>query len=393
MFKKILIANRGEIACRIIKTARRMGISTVAVYSDADRRVPHVSFADEALPIGLAPASQSYLSIENILEACRKSGAEAVHPGYGFLSERADFCRALEAQNIAFIGPNADAIEAMGDKITAKLTAMSAQVSIVPGSAGIVENLRDAFDGAEHIGYPVMIKASAGGGGKGMRIAKSRQELEDGFARAASEAKSAFGDDRLFLEKFIENPRHIEIQILGDKDGHVMHLGERECSIQRRHQKIIEEAPSAFVDPVMREAMGWQAKALARSVGYDSAGTVEFIVAPDKSFYFLEMNTRLQVEHAVTECVTGIDIVEQMIRSAAGEPLSFHEDAISIKGHAIECRVYAENPQHDFLPSTGRLTRFRPPFEMADETRALRIDSGVIEAKFRSITIPCSQSS
>jgi propionyl-CoA carboxylase alpha chain len=385
MFKKILIANRGEIACRIIKTAQQMGIATVAVYSEADRRALHVSLADEALPIGPAPAAQSYLSIENIIAACKTSGADAVHPGYGFLSERADFCRALETQNIVFIGPNAGAIDVMGDKIEAKLRASSAGVSIIPGSAGVVENGREALAMADSIGYPVMIKASAGGGGKGMRIAASRQEVEHGFARAASEASSAFGDGRLFIEKFIEKPRHIEVQILGDRHGHAVHLGERECSIQRRHQKVIEEAPSPFVDAAMREAMGAQAIALARSVNYDSAGTVEFVVGPDKRFYFLEMNTRLQVEHAVTESVTGIDIVEQMIRIAAGEPLSLPEHAIAIKGHAIESRIYAENPQRDFLPSTGRLTRFLPPSENSDETCVVRIDSGVIEGSDVSI--------
>ncbi|WP_026595791.1 acetyl-CoA carboxylase biotin carboxylase subunit [Methyloferula stellata] len=379
MFKKILIANRGEIACRIIKTARRMGIASVAVYSEADRRALHVSLADEAFPIGPAPAADSYLSIENIIEACKKSGTEAVHPGYGFLSERADFCRALMAEGMTFIGPSAAAIEAMGDKIAAKACAHNAGVAIVPGSGGAIANARDAVEIAEAIGYPIMIKASAGGGGKGMRIAASRQEVEDGFARAASEAKAAFGDDRVFIEKFIESPRHIEMQILGDRHGHVVHLGERECSIQRRHQKVIEEAPSPFVDAVMREAMGRQAVALARAVGYDSAGTVEFIVGADKRFYFLEMNTRLQVEHAVSECVTGLDLVEHMIRIAAGEPLALSQDDVTIKGHAIESRVYAENPQRDFLPSTGRLTRFQPPPEKADETGALRLDSGVIE--------------
>jgi len=385
MFTKILIANRGEIACRIIKTARRMEIATVAVFSEADRRALHVSLADEALLIGPAPAAQSYLSIENIIDACQKSGADAVHPGYGFLSERAEFCRGLTEQGITFIGPNADVIEAMGDKVAAKLRAGSARVLIVPGSAGAVENAAEARAVAEAIGYPVMIKASAGGGGKGMRIAASGFEVEEEFARAASEAKSSFGDDRVFIEKFIQSPRHIEVQVLGDKHGHVIHLGERECSIQRRHQKVIEEAPSPFLDAVTRESMAWQAIALARAIGYDSAGTVEFVVAPDKSFYFLEMNTRLQVEHAVTECVTGIDIVEQMIRIAAGEPLSFAQDDIVIKGHAVETRIYAENPRRDFLPSTGRLTRFRPPLEHGSATSALRIDSGAIEGNEISI--------
>jgi propionyl-CoA carboxylase alpha subunit len=385
MFKKILIANRGEIACRIIKTARRMGIATVAVYSDADRRALHVSLADEAFAIGPAPAAQSYLSIENIVAACEKSGAEAVHPGYGFLSERADFCHALTAQGIVFLGPNADAIEAMGDKVAAKIFARATGITTVPGSEGAVASAIDAIENAEAIGYPVMIKASAGGGGKGLRIAYSRGEVEEGFARSASEAKSAFGDDRVFVEKFIESPRHIEIQVLGDKHGHVIHLGERECSIQRRHQKVIEEAPSPFVDAAMREAMGAQAIALARAVGYDSAGTVEFIVGPDKSFYFLEMNTRLQVEHAVTECVTGVDLVEQMIRIAAGEPLAMLQDDIKIEGHAVESRIYAENPQRDFLPSTGRLTRFQPPLEGTGATGTVRLDSGVVEGSEVSV--------
>ncbi len=385
MFQKILIANRGEIACRIIKTAKRMGIATVAIFSDADRRALHVSLADEAMPIGPAPAAQSYLAIEKIIEACRNSGAEAVHPGYGFLSERADFCRAVTAQGLVFIGPHADAIEAMGDKIAAKARARAAGVAIVPGSEAVVASAAEAMAIAEAIDYPVMIKASAGGGGKGMRIAASRYEIEEGFARATSEAKSAFGDERVFLEKFIESPRHIEVQILGDKYGNVIHLGERECSIQRRHQKIIEEAPSPFVDAAMRDAMGAQAIALARAVSYDSAGTVEFIVGADKSFYFLEMNTRLQVEHAVTECVTGIDLVEQMIRIAAGEPLAMRQDEVMIKGHAVESRVYAENPQRDFLPSTGRLTRFEPPVESAEAEHGLRLDSGVVEGSEVSI--------
>jgi propionyl-CoA carboxylase alpha chain len=385
MFKKLLIANRGEIACRIIKTARRMGIATVAVYSEADRRALHVSLADEAYLIGPAPATQSYLSIESIIEACRTSGAEAVHPGYGFLSESAAFCRALKEQETVFIGPHAQAIDTMGDKIAAKNCARASGVAVVPGSEGLVTDAAAAVAIAETIGYPVMIKASAGGGGKGMRIATSRLDIEEGFARAASEAKSAFSDDRIFIEKFIQSPRHIEVQILGDKHGHVIHLGERECSIQRRHQKVIEEAPSPLVDASMRAAMGAQALALARAVNYDSAGTVEFVVAPDKSFYFLEMNTRLQVEHAVTECVTGIDIVEQMIRVAEGEPLSFGQSDIAIRGHAIETRIYAENPQRDFLPSTGRLTRFRPPLEQTSVTGALRVDSGVIEGSEISI--------
>jgi len=385
MFTKILIANRGEIACRIIKTARRLGIATVAVYSEADRRALHVSLADEAFLIGPALAAQSYLSIENIIEACLKSGTQAVHPGYGFLSERADFARALAEQGISFIGPHADAIDAMGDKIAAKTFARAAGVATVPGSEGVIGNAAEAMAVAEAIGYPVMIKASAGGGGKGMRIVHSRADVEEGFARSASEAKASFGDDRVFVEKFIENPRHIEVQVLGDKYGHVIHLGERECSIQRRHQKVIEEAPSPFVDAAMRDAMGAQALALARAVNYDSAGTVEFVVGADKRFYFLEMNTRLQVEHAVTECVTGIDLVEQMIRIAAGEPLALHQDGIAIRGHAIESRVYAENPRRDFLPSAGRLTRFQPPDEITGTANTLRLDSGVIEGSEVSV--------
>jgi propionyl-CoA carboxylase alpha chain len=378
MFKKILIANRGEIACRIIKTADRLGIATVAVYSEADRKALHVSFADEALLIGPAPAAQSYLSIENIIAACRASGAQAVHPGYGFLSERAEFARALTREGIVLIGPNADAIETMGDKIAARARAEAAGVAIVPGSPAAMQDIREAQHFAEAIGYPVMIKASAGGGGKGLRIAQSATQLAEEFPRAASEAQSAFGDGRVFIEKFIETPRHIEVQILGDKHGNLIHLGERECSIQRRHQKVIEEAPSAFVDDAMRAAMGAQAIALAKAVHYDSAGTVEFIVGPDRSFYFLEMNTRLQVEHAVTECITGIDLVEQMIRIAAGERLSLRQEDISLSGHAVESRIYAENPQRGFLPATGRLTRYRPPSGTASGS-GLRVDSGVAE--------------
>src|SRR5215204_2418427 len=325
MFEKILIANRGEIACRVIKTARRMGIKTVAVFSDADRDALHVEMADEAVHLGPAPAAQSYLVIDKIVDACRRTGAQAVHPGYGFLSEREAFPRALEAAGIVFIGPNPGAIAAMGDKIESKKAAAKAKVSTVPGHLGVIADEKHAVSIANDIGYPVMIKASAGGGGKGMRIAYSADEVAEGFARAKSEAASSFGDDRVFVEKFIENPRHIEIQVLGDKHGNVIYLGERECSIQRRNQKVIEEAPSPLLDEATRKKMGEQAVALAKAVGYDSAGTVEFVAGQDKSFYFLEMNTRLQVEHPVTELVTGIDLVEQMIRVAAGEPLRFSQ--------------------------------------------------------------------
>jgi len=379
MFKKILIANRGEIACRLIKTARRMGVATVAVYSDADKDALHVALADEAVPLGPAPAAQSYLVIEKIVEACRAAGAQAVHPGYGFLSERADFARALLESGIAFIGPNPKAIEAMGDKIASKTFAQAAKVSTAPGFLGVIEDPASALEIAEDIGYPVMIKASAGGGGKGMRIAYSRDEIADGFARAKSEAKASFGDDRVFIEKFIVNPRHIEIQILGDKHGNVIHLGERECSIQRRNQKIVEEAPSPLIDEATRRKMGEQAIALAKAVDYDSAGTVEFIVAQDKSFYFLEMNTRLQVEHPVTELVTGIDLVEQMIRVAFGEPLSIRQQDVHLRGAAIESRIYAEDPTRNFLPSTGRLVTYRPPAEGHRDGVTIRNDSGVYE--------------
>jgi len=379
MFKKILIANRGEIACRIIRTARRLEIATVAVYSEADRKALHVTEADEAYCIGPAPAAQSYLSVEALLAACEVSGAEAVHPGYGFLSERAEFCCALIERGITFIGPNADAIERMGDKIRARALATEAGVNVVPGSPDAIAKVEDAVALAEEIGYPVMIKASAGGGGKGLRIAATRAEVEAGFAHAGSEAQAAFGDARVFVEKFIAQPRHIEIQVLGDRHGNLIHLGERECSIQRRHQKVVEEAPSPFVDADMRAAMGAQALALACAVAYDSAGTVEFIVGADKSFYFLEMNTRLQVEHAVTECVTGLDLVEEMIRSAAGEPLRLTQNQVTIRGHAIESRLYAEDPQKGFLPSVGTLQYFRPPQEFAAEEKILRIDRGVEE--------------
>ena len=385
MFKRILIANRGEIACRIIKTARRMGIETVAVYSDADRDALHVEMADRALPIGLPPAAESYLAIEKIVGACRKSGAQAVHPGYGFLSEREAFALTLAKAGVAFIGPNPKAIAAMGDKIAAKTTAARAGVSTVPGHLGIVSDAAEAARIADAIGYPVMIKASAGGGGKGMRIAHEAHEVAEGFARARSEAKSSFGDDRVFIEKFIVDPRHIEIQLLGDKHGNVIHLAERECSIQRRNQKVVEEAPSPLLDPSTRAAMGAQAVALAKAVGYDSAGTVEFVAGQDKSFYFLEMNTRLQVEHPVTELVTGIDLVEQMIRIAAGEPLSFTQDDVKLAGCAIETRIYAEDPYRGFLPSTGRLKRYRPPAETSAGGVTVRNDTGVSEGSEISI--------
>ena len=379
MFARILIANRGEIACRIIRTARAMGIETVAVYSEADRRALHVEMADEAIAIGPAPASESYLSIERIVEACRRSGAEAVHPGYGFLSENPLFPDALAAADIVFIGPHADAIRAMGDKIESKKFAARAKVSTVPGHIGAVEDEAEAARIAEEIGFPVMIKASAGGGGKGMRIARSAAEVEDGYRRARSEANSSFGDDRVLLEKFIENPRHIEIQVLGDKHGNVIHLGERECSIQRRNQKVIEEAPSPLLDAETRAAMGAQAIALAKAVGYDSAGTVEFVAGQDKSFFFLEMNTRLQVEHPVTELVTGIDLVEQMIRVAAGEPLSIAQKDVKLTGSAIESRIYAEDPYRNFMPSSGRLVRYRPPAEGSRDGGTIRNDTGVYE--------------
>ena len=379
MFKRILIANRGEIACRIIKTARKLGIETVAVYSEADRDALHVAMADTAIAIGPSPAAESYLVIDKIVAACKQSGAEAVHPGYGFLSEREAFPKALAAAGIVFIGPNPKAIAAMGDKIESKKAAAAARVSTVPGHLGVIENEVEAVKIADEIGYPVMIKASAGGGGKGMRIAHSKAEVSEGFARARSEAKSSFGDDRVFIEKFITDPRHIEIQVLGDKHGNVIYLGERECSIQRRNQKVIEEAPSPLLDPTTRKKMGEQAVALAKAVGYDSAGTVEFVAGQDKSFYFLEMNTRLQVEHPVTELVTGIDLVEQMIRVAAGEKLSIKQNDVKLNGWAIESRIYAEDPYRNFLPSTGRLTRYRPPKEGSANGVTIRNDTGVYE--------------
>jgi propionyl-CoA carboxylase alpha chain len=379
MFKRILIANRGEIACRIIKTARRMGIETVAVYSEADKDALHVEMADTAIAIGPPPAAESYLVIDKIIAACQASGAQAVHPGYGFLSEREAFAKALAAAGIVFIGPNPKAIAAMGDKIESKKAAAAAKVSTVPGHLGVIENEVEAMEIAEEIGYPVMIKASAGGGGKGMRIAYSKAEVAEGFARSRSEAKSSFGDDRMFIEKFITDPRHIEIQVLGDKHGNVIHLGERECSIQRRNQKVVEEAPSPLLDATTRAKMGEQAVALAKAVGYDSAGTVEFVAGQDKSFFFLEMNTRLQVEHPVTELVTGIDLVEQMIRSAAGEKLSLMQNDVKLNGWAVETRVYAEDPYRNFLPSIGRLTRYRPPAERSANGVTVRNDTGVYE--------------
>jgi propionyl-CoA carboxylase alpha chain len=379
MFKRILIANRGEIACRIIKTARRMGIETVAVYSEADRDALHVEMADTAVPIGPAPAAQSYLSIEAILDACRRTKTEAVHPGYGFLSERAAFPASLEQAGVVFIGPNPKAIAAMGDKIESKKVAAAAKVSTVPGHLDVIADEREAVRIADEIGYPVMIKASAGGGGKGLRIAHDRGEVTEGFARARSEAKSSFGDDRVFVEKYITDPRHIEIQVLGDKHGNVIHLGERECSIQRRNQKVVEESPSPLLDEATRAKMGAQAVALAKAVGYDSAGTVEFVADQRRNFYFLEMNTRLQVEHPVTELVTGIDLVEQMIRVAAGEKLAIRQGGVHLDGWGVETRVYAEDPLRNFLPSTGRLMRYRPPEEGTRGGITVRNDTGVTE--------------
>jgi len=392
MFKKILIANRGEIACRVIKTARRMGIQTVAVYSDADARAPFVRMADEAVHIGPAPAAQSYLIADKIIAASKQTGADAVHPGYGFLSERTSFAEALAAENIAFIGPPVGAIAAMGDKIESKKLAKEAGVNVVPGFVGEIEDTEHAVRISAEIGYPVMMKASAGGGGKGMRLAYSEQDVREGFEAVKREGLNSFGDDRVFVEKFILNPRHIEIQILGDQHGNILYLNERECSIQRRHQKVVEEAPSPFVTPKMRKAMGEQCVALSRAVGYYSAGTVELIVSgadpTGESFYFLEMNTRLQVEHPVTEAITGIDLVEQMIRVAAGEKLAYTQDDIKIDGWAIENRVYAEDPYRGFLPSTGRLVRYQPPVEGWTDDGAengrrgvdgVRVDDGVYE--------------
>ncbi len=375
MFKKILIANRGEIACRVIRTARRMGIATVAVFSDADRNARHVEEADEAVHIGAAPAAESYLVGERIIQACRDTGAEAVHPGYGFLSENSGFATALDAAGIAFIGPGVRAIEAMGDKITSKNIAEEAGVNVIPGYTEVVKDIEEAVAISGNIGYPVMIKASAGGGGKGMRVAYNDAECRDGFERATSEAISSFGDGRIFIEKFIEQPRHIEIQVIADTHGNVVTLNERECSIQRRHQKVVEEAPSPFIDPATRAAMSEQAKALARAVDYRSAGTVELIVDANRNFYFLEMNTRLQVEHPVTELITGLDLVELMIRVAYGEKLPISQDEVGIRGWSMESRIYAESPFRNFLPSTGRLVKYQPP----EESEYVRVDTGVTE--------------
>jgi propionyl-CoA carboxylase alpha chain len=384
MIKKILIANRGEIACRVMRTAKKMGIATVAVYSDADARAPHVQLADEAVHIGPSPAAQSYLLADKIIEACKATGADAVHPGYGFLSERESFRKSLDAEGIIFVGPPANAIAAMGDKIESKKLAMEAGVNVVPGYVGVIEDTDHAVRISNEIGYPVMMKASAGGGGKGMRLAYSEQDVREGFEATKREGLASFGDDRVFIEKFIESPRHIEIQILGDQHGNIVYLNERECSIQRRHQKVVEEAPSPFVSPEMRRKMGEQCVALARAVGYFSAGTVELIVSGEDrtgdGFYFLEMNTRLQVEHPVTEEITGVDLVEQMIRVANGEKLSFTQADVTINGWAIENRVYAEDPYRGFLPSTGRLIRYNPPEEGTDARGAkVRVDDGVAE--------------
>ncbi len=386
MFDKILIANRGEIACRVIKTARRMGIATVAVYSDADRNALHVKMADEAVHIGPAPANRSYIVIDRIMEAVRATGAQAVHPGYGFLSENPLFAKALAEEGVAFIGPPVGAIEAMGDKITSKKIAAEAGVSTVPGHMDLIADAEEAIRISGQIGYPVMLKASAGGGGKGMRIAWDESEVREGFQASKNEAMASFGDDRMFIEKFVTQPRHIEIQVLCDSHGNGVYLGERECSIQRRNQKVVEEAPSPFLDPQTRRAMGEQSLALAQAVGYASAGTVEFIVDGDRKFYFLEMNTRLQVEHPVTELITGVDLVEHMIRVAAGEKLAFGQDDVKLNGWAMESRLYAEDPYRGFLPSTGRLTRYRPPAETAGyepgvtpTSPVVRNDTGVFE--------------
>jgi propionyl-CoA carboxylase alpha chain len=379
LFKKILIANRGEIACRVIKTARKMGIKTVAVYSDADKDALHVEMADEAVHIGPSPSAQSYLVIDRIVQACRDTGAEAVHPGYGFLSEREAFADALAKVGVKFIGPNNHAIAAMGDKIESKKLAKAAKVNCVPGFIGEITDDNHAKQIAKEIGYPVMVKASAGGGGKGLRIVHREEEIVQAINSSKHEAKASFGDDRLFVEKFVTEPRHIEIQVIGDKHGNVLYLNERECSIQRRHQKVIEEAPSPFLDAATRKAMGEQAVALAKAVGYDSAGTVEFIVDRDRNFYFLEMNTRLQVEHPVTELITGLDLVELMIRSAYGEKLPIKQSDVGINGWAVESRVYAEDPYRGFLPSTGRLVRYQPPAEVTKGDVTVRNDTGVYE--------------
>jgi propionyl-CoA carboxylase alpha chain len=385
MFTKILVANRGEIACRVFKTARRMGIDTVAVYSDADRDARHVELADEAVWIGAAASRESYLVMDRIIGACKSTGAQAVHPGYGFLSENVDFARRVEEQGIVFIGPKHYSIAAMGDKIASKKLAIQARVSTIPGWNDVIESPERAVQIARDIGYPVMIKASAGGGGKGLRVARNDKEAFDGFSSCRSEAMASFGDDRVFIEKFIEQPRHIEIQVLGDSHGNVVYLHERECSIQRRHQKVIEEAPSSFISAATRKAMGEQAVALAKAVKYQSAGTVEFVVGRDQSFYFLEMNTRLQVEHPVTESITGIDLVEQMLRVAVGEKLSFRQQDIALDGWAIECRINAEDPFRSFLPSTGRLVRYRTPPQTMEAAMpvpkggGVRVDTGVYE--------------
>ena len=379
MFDKILIANRGEIACRVIKTAKAMGIKTVAIYSDADEHALHVQMADEAVHIGPSPANQSYIVIEKVMQAIRQTGAQAVHPGYGFLSENRLFAEALEAEGVVFIGPPAHAIESMGDKITSKKLAQEAGVNTVPGYMGVISNAAEAVHISNEVGYPVMLKASAGGGGKGMRIAWNDAEAREGFQSSKNEAASSFGDDRIFIEKFVTQPRHIEIQVLADSHGNCIYLNERECSIQRRHQKVIEEAPSPFLTPEVRKSMGEQSCALAQAVGYTSAGTVEFIVDSDQNFYFLEMNTRLQVEHPVTELITGVDLVEQMIRVANGEILSLKQNEVKINGWAMESRLYAEDPYRGFLPSIGRLTRYRPPAESRSETAVVRNDTGVFE--------------
>ena len=385
MFKKILIANRGEIACRVIKTARRMGIATVAVYSEADKDARHVELADEAVLLGPAPSRESYLVADKIIAACKQTGAEAVHPGYGFLSENAEFSRRVEEQGIVFIGPKHASIAAMGDKIASKELAAKAKVNTIPGYNNPIESPEKAVEIAKGIGYPVMIKASAGGGGKGLRVAWNDKEAFEGFSSCRNEARNSFGDDRVFIEKFVEEPRHIEIQVLGDGHGNCVYLWERECSIQRRHQKVIEEAPSPFLDDKTRKAMGEQAVALAKAVNYQSAGTVEFVVGKDKSFYFLEMNTRLQVEHPVTECITGLDLVEQMIRVAAGQKLAFGQKDIQRNGWAMECRINAEDPFLNFLPSTGRLVKYRPPAQNMEASQpvpdggGVRVDTGVYE--------------
>jgi len=375
MFKKILIANRGEIACRVMSTAKKMGIKTVAVYSEADKEARHVQLADEAICIGPAPSRESYLVMDRIIQACKDTGAEAVHPGYGFLSENEQFAKRCEEEGIIFIGPKYQSIAAMGDKIASKKLALEAKVNTIPGHNEAIATTEEAVKIAQGIGYPVMIKASAGGGGKGLRVAFNDKEAAEGFVACKTEAMNSFGDDRIFIEKFVEGPRHIEIQVLGDSHGNVVYLNERDCSIQRRHQKVIEEAPSPFIDPATRKAMGEQAVALAKAVNYQSAGTVEFVVGKDKSFYFLEMNTRLQVEHPVTESITGLDLVEQMIRVAAGEKLAFKQADVKLDGWSMECRINADDPFRNFLPSTGRLVKYRPP----ESINGVRVDTGVYE--------------